>query len=77
MTTSNDTYITKEYGALVGKTIEKVRQLTKNEYEMFGWEQDHGSPGFVIIFTDGTCVIPSADPEGNEAGHLFVETMAD
>jgi len=28
----------------------------------------------VIILDDGTALIPSSDPEGNDSGHIFVES---
>ena len=68
-------YIKKEYGSLVGKTIQKIRTLTDTECEMFGWDSVYGNVPFVIIMTDGTALIPSSDPEGNDAGHLFVESV--
>lgn len=70
---NNDTYIQNWYGSLVGKTIKKVRTLTKEECEMFGWSLTHGTVPMVIIMTDNTALIPSADPEGNDAGHIFIE----
>jgi hypothetical protein len=28
----------------------------------------------VIILDDGTALIPSSDAEGNDAGHIFIES---
>jgi hypothetical protein len=65
-------YIKREYGALVGKTVKIVRPLLKEECEDIGWEHAHMYEAMVIIFTDGTALIPMCDPEGNGAGHLLL-----
>lgn len=65
-------YIESEWGELVGKTIKTIRPLTRSEAEKFCWEYEANDEAMVVIFTDGTIVIPSADPEGNGAGFLFV-----
>ena len=77
MATAIDTradFIKKEFGSLVGKTIKTVRPLYKEECEDLAWEYDYEQEAMVIIFTDGTAVIPMQDPEGNGAGHLFLAT---
>lgn len=69
-------YITKEFGDYVGKTISNIRPLTKKETEEYmGWGYGSYSVAFVVMFTDGTCLIPSQDPEGNGAGWLFTGSM--
>lgn len=68
-------YIKKEYGSLVGKTVRKVRPLTDKECEMFGWSSQYGNVPFAIIMTDDTVLVPSSDPEGNDAGHVFIESL--
>jgi hypothetical protein len=73
MTYSKDTYITNAYGTLVGKTIKSVRPLTDEECEWYGWSPSHGNVPFVIIMTDHTALVPAEDPEGNGAGHIFIE----
>jgi hypothetical protein len=65
-------YITREYGTLVGKTVKTVRPLLIEECEDLGWEYAHMYEAMVIIFTDGTALIPMCDPEGNGAGHLLL-----
>lgn len=67
-------YIQREWGSLVGKTVHSVRPLTKNECEGFGWDYER-EDAFVIVFTDGTALVPSQDPEGNGAGFLFMERV--
>lgn len=65
-------YIKDQYGSLVGKTIKKVRPLTKEECEDFSWEYRYSDGACVFICTDGTAFVPMADPEGNNAGFLEV-----
>lgn len=67
-------YVHREWGSLVGKTVETVRPLTKSECEGFGWDYER-EDAFVVVFTDGTALIPSQDPEGNGAGHLFTKKV--
>lgn len=74
--TDHTDYIKSEFGELVGKTVAAVRPLSKEELNDLYWEESYGSVGFVVIFTDGTCIIPSADPEGNGAGHLFLADLS-
>jgi len=63
-------YIHREWGSLVGKTVETVRPLTKDECLDMMWDYER-EDAFVVIFTDGTALIPSQDPECNGAGYLF------
>jgi len=63
-------FIEREFGSMVGKTIKEVRPLTEAEYEDLYWHNN--GQGFVVIFTDGTCFIPSSDAEGNAPGFLFL-----
>lgn len=64
-------WVTREYGEFVGKTVKEIRPLRKSESEAFGWDYEY-EDGFAIVFTDGSVLIPSQDPEGNGAGWLFV-----
>jgi hypothetical protein len=58
---------------LVGKTIAEVRDITDDEAEdVFGWPSGHGIEA-VVVLDDGTRLIASADPEGNQPGVLFIE----
>ena len=68
-------YIAAEYGSLVGKRIVQVRPLTDEELSDYYWH-DCGGVGMVIIFDDGSALVPSADEEGNGPGHLFLGTVA-
>jgi len=53
--------------ALSGKTIREVRYMDDDERDAFGWSKR----GLVIIFTDGSSIIPMSDDEGNEAGAVY------
>jgi hypothetical protein len=65
-------YIQREYGSIVGAKIVGVRPLTASELDGMGWEDSY-DVGFVILLDNGQALIPSMDPEGNGAGHVFVE----
>lgn len=69
--TDRSSYIEREFGSLVGKTVAGVRPLTTKECNAFAWEHSSDVP-WVIIFTDGTALVPSSDPEGNDCGFAFV-----
>jgi uncharacterized HAD superfamily protein len=66
-------YIERDFGSLVGKTVKSVRPLNEHECELFGWDFKHEHYAMAVVFTDGTVVVPSQDPEGNGAGFLFIE----
>jgi len=68
------TVINREFGSLVGKTIKRVRPMTINECDLFAWDYE-ADYAFLVEFTDGTVIVPSQDPEGNGAGHLFIESV--
>jgi hypothetical protein len=69
-----DEYIKREYGALVGRTIKTIRPLTPVERTGFGWSSSTTLVPMVIILDDGTALVPASDPEGNDSGHIFVES---
>lgn len=71
-----EAYVQKTWGSLIGRTIVKVRELNKEELDMFGWEQAGGSIPVVYILDNGLGFVPSQDPEGNGPGHIFVEEMS-
>ena len=50
-----------------GKTISHIDYLTDSEMNDMGWY----SRAPVIVFTDNSWIIASADDEGNDAGALF------
>ena len=68
--TEKATYIARDYGKFVGKTIAKIRPLTFDECDDMAWDYDHEDYAVVVFFTDGTAFIPMADAEGNGAGFL-------
>jgi len=65
-------YIEKEWGALVGRSITKVRELSAKEAQELGWDYV-SDPAIVIELDDGTKLIPSRDPELNGEGFLLVD----
>jgi hypothetical protein len=67
-----DTYIKSEFGELAGKTVLGVRALKQPEIEDLYWQDFDHKPAMVIMFTDGTCLIPSADEECNGPGFLIM-----
>lgn len=58
--------------ALVGRSILKVRKMEPDELDAFGWD-DYQHTAVVIILDNGKAIVPSCDPEGNQAGFLFIE----
>jgi len=52
---------------LEGRTIVRVRYMTKKEVEDLGFRR----AGIVLMLNDGTFVFPSMDDEGNDSGALF------
>tara|TARA_R110000737_G_scaffold345897_1_gene375016 strand:+ start:621 stop:857 length:237 start_codon:yes stop_codon:yes gene_type:complete len=51
---------------LVGKTIKKIRYLTKKEADDCGFFK----MPIVIIFTDESYMFPMSDDEGNDGGAI-------
>lgn len=64
-------YIHREFGWMVGKTVADVYSLSSDEILEMGWYESWGQVPFIVEFTDGTCIIPSSDPEGNGPGFLI------
>ena len=54
---------------LVGKTITHVRYLKDEEMEGMAWY----SRPVVIIFNDGSMLIPQSDDEGNDGGAMLFQ----
>ena len=67
----NNDYLNNEYKHFIGKTIIGIRPLHDEEMEDYGWHIGGGALPMVIIFNDGSALIPSMDPEGNGAGFLI------
>lgn len=57
----------KRAKSLVGKTIKECRYMTDKEVDDFGF---YKKP-VVILFTDGTYIIPMMDDEGNDGGSIY------
>lgn len=66
---TKESYVQSQYGQLVGLSVVGVRHLSPAEMKWFGWE--HNSVGIALTLSDGSELIPSSDPEGNNAGHLY------
>jgi hypothetical protein len=69
-------YLNREYGSLVGKTIKAIRPMTRGECDDLMWEYGYEREACVVIFTDGTAVVPMADPEGNSPGFLAIGELS-
>lgn len=69
-------YVKEKYGSIVGQKIAKVRPLSAQELEDFGWDANpNGGIPMVIILENGAALVPSQDPEGNGPGHIFLESV--
>ena len=70
---TNAELVQREYGGMVGQTVNAVRPMTKAELETFGWATSGmGEIPAVLVMTGDINVVPSCDPEGNSSGYLFV-----
>lgn len=69
-------YYANEASVLVGKKVVKVRPLMPEEITDFGWDDYNSDSAIVIIFDDGTAIIPMQDAEGNGSGVLAIEKVA-
>lgn len=61
------------FSELNGKTIARVERLTDAECAEMMW---YKKP-VVIIFTDGSWMIPMADDEGNDGGSILYHNLND
>jgi hypothetical protein len=67
-------YVEDNYGHMVGLRVTEVRAMTTGEASSYGWDISvWKTPPMMIFFDNGMVLIPSADAEGNESGHLFFE----
>jgi hypothetical protein len=69
--TNKDGYLMKTFGALIGRTVTGIQELSDSDMEELGWYRTM-DPAFMFTFDDGSVLIPSADPEGNGAGFAFL-----
>jgi len=73
---TNDTYIEKEFGGIVGRRIVAVRPLRDSELEDMYWHGSAGTVAFAIILEDGQVLIPAQDEEGNGPGHILLADVS-
>ena len=59
--------------ALLGKKVTQVRYLTESEVKDQGW-YNHG---IVIVFDDGTFLLPMQDDEGNGPGAVHCGSIGE
>jgi hypothetical protein len=71
-----ETYYSKEASALVGKKVVSVRPFQKEELDNYAWGDYDAEKAIVIVFDDGTVVIPLQDDEGNGPGVLEFAELA-
>ena len=64
-------YMTKQFGAMVGKTIHEIRPCSQQIVDDFGW---HGF-AIEIVFTDGSAALIISDEEGNAPGSMLTAFM--
>jgi hypothetical protein len=69
-------HLTAEYGDFIGKRLIGVRPLMGEELAELGWEWAREGEAFVLMFHDGSCLIPSQDPEGNGPGFLLTGDLS-
>ena len=74
MSKTEECFVTKEdakhannFTFLIGKKVESIRYVTKEEARDWGWDKRP----LIIEFTDQTCIIPQSDDEGNDGGALY------
>jgi hypothetical protein len=60
-------YITKQFGAMVGKTIHAIRPCAQQIVDDFGWH----AAAIEIVFTDGSSALITSDEEGNGPGWML------
>jgi hypothetical protein len=65
-------YLTEEFGDFIGLRLMKIRPMLPEELEAMYWDDGYGDVPMVLVFSNGSCLIPSQDPEGNGPGWLFV-----
>jgi hypothetical protein len=58
-------------GVPVGETLTDVRPMTDAEMRREGWYSNGHWPPVALVFSCGTVMYPSRDPEGNGPGELF------
>ena len=72
-------FLEREYGSYIGRTIKEIRPMTQQEVDHMYWDLGYSDVPFVILFDDGQAWIPSRDPEANGPGFLLnadVQTLS-
>lgn len=64
---TEDDWVEHAENHMLGKTVARVRYLTKEEAAQIGWD----CRPLCIQFDDGSIIFPSSDDEGNSAGTMF------
>lgn len=72
---SKETYYSKEASALVGKKVVAVRPFEKEELDGYAWSDHEAEKAIVIVFDDGTVIIPLQDDEANGPGVLEIAEL--
>jgi hypothetical protein len=62
-----DTWTAMASKELLGRKVERVRYMTEDEAQKLGWSHRP----IVLELDNGTCIWPSRDDEGNDAGSMF------
>jgi len=57
--------------SLIGKKLVSIQPLTRPMAEQFGFDPWGCESAVVLVFEDGTILVPSRDPEGNGPGCIF------
>jgi hypothetical protein len=68
MSNNSQRHIVNFQKYLIGKKISKIRYLTDEEMELFGW---YKRP-MVIVLNDDTQIVLQSDDEGNDGGAAFL-----
>jgi hypothetical protein len=68
-----DYWLGKAAKVLVGRKIQSINYLSKDECEEIGWF----SRPIVITLDDGTIIYPVADDEGNDGGSIHYSKQGD
>lgn len=65
---ASESWIVQHLTPIVGRKVVEVRPLTSRELSDFGWEGWDSDVACIIVFDNGKCIVPMADPEGNGPG---------
>jgi hypothetical protein len=60
-----------EFDGVVGLKIVKIRNMTRREMKTgvgIGWDEYYAP--IILVLSDGSMIVPSADDDGNHPGYL-------